>query len=572
VFILTDIPNELEITIAETDSEVYVRFPYDINLIARAKSVFPSKWNKQLRAWVYSSLIREDVYRAFCKECPPKHIKSCFAITEETSPFLLSHQRQCLEIARFHPKYGLYCQTGTGKTVIAYEIMKHKKVKTLIVAPLSTLNRVWIRIAGEMYPCFTIVEYPSTPKNIVGGQDSRAIGQFLTNLYPYKKPVREKIIHHDNGIHIINFEGFRIHYNAIKEAGYRMLVVDESSALKGRTTQISKGLVKFGQQVESAYLLSGTPTPNSSLEFYPQVDLISPGLFGYSFYTFRNRFFHAVDRNGFTWMESKEYGEDFKNRLKKVCIFISKFDVLDLPERIEEERECEMTGPQRSAYIEMKEELMTEIEGIEVISPTVLSKIMKLRQISSGFIYHGEDRTALRFASPKIDLLKEVLEEIGPTNQVIIWADFREEIEKITEVLGSRAMCIYGGTLGGQDSKDEIAKDFTEGKFQYLVANPASIAHGHTFINCSYAVYFSLSYSSELWEQSRDRIYRYGQKNACTYIVLLTKGTIDKIILRRVQKKIDGTKEILEHVKMKLGEEQGRGEITETEEEVTDDE
>ena len=558
MFILTDIPNELEITIAETDSEVYVRFPYDINLIARAKSVFPSKWNKQLRAWVYSSLIREDVYRAFCKECPPKHIKSCFAITEETSPFLLSHQRQCLEIARFHPKWGFFAQTGTGKTVIAYEIIKHKKDKTLIVAPLSTLNRVWIRIAEELYPDFYILPYPLTPKHAPIDQQSRAM---VINLYPHKKPVREKIIHHDNGIHIINFEGFRIHSKAIMEAGYKMLILDESSCLKGRTTQISKGLVKFGQQVESAYLLSGTPTPNSSLEFYPAVDLIAPGLFGYSYYTFRNRFFHAVDRNGFTWMESKEYGEDFKNRLKKVCIFISKFDVLDLPERIEEERECEMTGPQRSAYIEMKEELMTEIEGIEVISPTVLSKIMKLRQISSGFIYHGEERTALRFASPKIDLLKEVLEEIGPQNQVIIWADFREEIEKIRDVLGDKCLAIYGGTLGGQDAKDEIAKDFTEGKFQYLVANPASIAHGHTFINCSYAVYYSLSYSSELWEQSRDRIYRYGQKNACTYIALLTKGTIDKIILRRVQKKIDGTKEILEHVKMKLGEETQEEEI-----------
>lgn len=510
----------MNISITETDNEVIVSFPFDNNLINRAKKVYPYKWDKTSRTWHYPILIREEVYNAFSLSCPPKRNRASFLIEEKPSSFLLKHQVQCLDIARNNPKYGFYLSTGTGKTVVAGEILKHKKSKAIIVAPLSTLRTVWERILNEFYPEIKYI-----------------------NLYSFNKEDREKIIKKDNSVHILNYEAFKIHYESILSAGYKCLIVDESSKLKGVTTQISKKLVKFSQQIESAYLLSGTPSPNSRMELYPQIDALSPGLLGYNFYSFRNHYFHALDRNGFKWAENLSTMQDFINRLRKVSISIRKEDCLDLPDKTYELREVEMTPEQSRIYKQMKNQLVADIGDITVVSPTVLTKIMRLRQITSGFIYHNDG--SLRFSDSKFKVLNESLEEIGD-NQIIIWAVFKEEVRKLLDMIPNSAG-VYGDI--SQDEKSANIEDFKNGKYQYLIANPASMAHGQTLVNASYSIYYSLDWSGELWEQSNDRIYRYGQKNQCTYIILCCANTIDTIIYKKLQTKIEDSREIMNHLK-----------------------
>lgn len=511
------------VNIIETDNEVLVSFPYDPVLVNKAKSVYPYKWDKNSKIWRYSTHLRESVYYTFGQICPPKPYKSTFTVEEKPSSFLLKHQKIGLDMARRHAKYAFYFDTGTGKTILAGEILKHKRGKSLIVAPLSILKSVWEKSINEFYPELSFE---------------------TINLYNLKKEDREKVIRGYNGIHIINYEGFKQQYENILTAGYKCLITDESSKLKGRTTQIAKALVSFGQKIESAYLLSGTPAPNTPLEYYSQLDLVAPGLLGYSFYAFRNRYFHSVDRNGFIWVEKKNMTSEFVERLKKVCMFVKKNDVLDLPDRVFITKEVEMTGDQLRIYKQMKKDFIAEIGEVMVISPTMLSKIMRLRQITSGFIYHRDG--SVRFSTAKLDVLKETLEEIGD-NQVIIWAVFREEIQRLLEAIpGSRA--VYG-EMPSQEEKNRNKEDFIRGDYQYLIANPKSLGIGETFINSSYAVYYSLDYSNEGYTQSADRIYRYGQKNQCTYIHLLCQDSIDEIIYKVLQRKIKGTQEILEHLK-----------------------
>lgn len=511
---------EILVKIIETETEISVSFPYDEKFIHKAKSLFPYRWEKNSKTWCYPIGIREDVYGVFDLPCPPKRNKANFLINEELPSFLLSHQKKGLEIAMRNPKFAYYFSMGTGKTILAGAILKYKGEKALIVAPLSTLKTVWEETLDKFFP---ELEY--------------------INLYDFKKVDRERVILKNNKIHIANYETLKIHYDTILSAGYKCLIIDESSKLKGRTTQIAKAIVSLSQKAESVYLLSGTPAPNSKLEYYPQMQAVAPHFFGYNFYSFRSRYFHQIDRNGYKWDENVSTRQEFVDRLKKVSWAIKKEDIMDLPESIDEVRSVEMSPEQKAIYKQMKDEFIAEIKDATVVTTTVLSKISKLRQIVSGFVYH--EGGAMRFAESKLNVLKEVLDEIGDS-QVIIFGIFKDEIELLSKNIPNSTI-VYGELP--QNEKDNNIRDFKEGKFQYLIANQKTISHGQNLTNANYMIFYSIDWSAEIYEQARDRIRRYGQRNSCTYIHLLAEKTIDEIIHKRLRGKIEGTKEILEHLR-----------------------
>jgi SNF2 family DNA or RNA helicase len=135
-----------------------------------------------------------------------------------------------------------------------------------------------------------------------------------------------------------------------------------------------------------------------------------------------------------------------------------------------------------------------------------------------------------------------LLEEIGD-EQVIIWANFKQEISTLLTTLpGSQA--IWSQTR----DRDKVVKDFQQGRTQYLIANPASAAHGLTFTNCSYAIYFSLNYSYEYQKQSEDRIHRIGQTKPVTYYYLLAQNTIDTVIYKTLRRKGDLSRQVLDYL------------------------
>ena len=528
------------IKIKEDDLFIYVSFPYHPDLVEKAKSIFPHKYIIAEKCWLYPALIREEVYEKFGLYCPPKPSEANFVIDKPFPPYLYNYQIECLKLMRQYPKFGLYLSMGLGKTLICVIFLKYKKCKTLIVAPLSTLEPVWKYHFKKFAPELKVY-----------------------NLHPIPKRLRKTLIKHDDGIHIINYEGFRIHFDDIINAGYKCLIIDESSKLKSFKhfskksekerksssggAQVAQKLIKMAQQTESVYLLSGNPCPNSKLEFFAQAHAIAPGLLGWNYYQFRNRYFYKKGK--WEWVEKKETQKELINRLKKIAIFIKKEDVLDdLPEKIFVEREVEMSKEQWKYYDELRNYLRVQIGDVEILTPTILQQIMKLRQITSGFVY-SKDKKSIVFSNTKFKALEEVLEEIPQQYQVVIWCFFREEIKVLNKLLDS-SVAIYGET--SVEERNKILNEFLNNKYRFLIAHPASLGHGINLTNCSYAIYYSLDWSAELWSQSQDRIHRIGQKRNCTYISLLCKDTIDEIIYARLQKKIEGSREILEHLKIPI--------------------
>lgn len=233
---------------------------------------------------------------------------------------------------------------------------------------------------------------------------------------------------------------------------------------------------------------------------------------------------------------------DFMDKMKSVAHVVRKEDALDLPEQIHVIRNIKLSDNEAKAYKTLETEFILKFDDKVVLAETALTEIMKLRQLTSGFCYTMTGETAITGQS-KLNELKDLLTEIG-NHQVIIWANFRQEIQLLLNEL-KNSVALWSGTK----DRDQVIKDFQAGKTQYLIANPPSGGHGLTFVNCKDAVYYSLNYSYELQKQSQDRIHRIGQTRGVTYYYLLAENTIDEVIYKAVQGKASLSNSILNYLR-----------------------
>lgn len=360
-------------------------------------------------------------------------------------------------------------------------------------------------------------------------------------------------------------------------------LVHNSSRMKNQKSLTSKTLLRIRDLFRHRIVMSGTPAPNSELEYWAQMEFVRPGLLHPSFYAFRNTFFHLENkytrrvqtagfmtrgtaqdmfRKGWGYSITNAKRREFITRIEPWCHRARKEDCLDLPPQTDEIRLVMMAPNQRRAYLDMKRHLVAEIRGQQIAAQVALAKIMKLRQCSSGFFYNAsgdsieinerresgmitQNHVADGFKNSKLKELLAVIDEAGP-QPIIVWIQFHWELIKICHELHK----LYGEdqvvTLSAlTEDKDGSIAAFRDGKARFLVAHGRSGGHGLTFINCSLQVFFSLDFSWEIFEQCKARIHRPGQTKPCTYVYLLAKDTIDEDILAVLRRKGDA-QEVLE--------------------------
>lgn len=418
---------------------------------------------------------------------------------------MFEHQKTAYQLAKLFNAYALFMDTGCGKSRTAVELMKIRK-PAMVVAPLSTLESVW----QEEIEKWSDLTYINLWKNLKGFNEEADV--YLLNYEHYKILVK----------------------NTTLKDRIKFLIVDECSRLKSNKSQITKAIIKQRDNVPYRLTLSGLPSPNSLLEYQPQMSFIAPELLGENFYAYRNTFFHATGYGGFLYRLNPGAEEVIMSKIEQQAYRIKKEDALDLPEKTYETRLVEMDKLQREKYEEMKKENIMEFKNNTVLASNELAKICKLREITSGWFYSTEGNPIL-LSKTKLNVLKEVLEEIGPAQQVIIFVQYHFEISFLMKELGLNATKLYGDM--NQKDKNKAIKDFQNGKFQYLIAHPKTAGFGLNLQNASYQIFFSLSYSLEEYSQACDRIYRINQKNKCTYIHLLCKKSIDQVIYKALKKK-----------------------------------
>lgn len=454
---------------------------------------------------------------------------------------LFKHQLKGVELARSLGSMALFYECGTGKTLTGLAIYSmHRAEKDLDLKMLVVVS----------------------PKTLIETAWSKDIETFTDYTYASFKDMKDLDKYPD--IVLINYELLKARYAQVEKMikkGNWMCFCDESSKMKDFKSLNYKSLNKLRDKFIFRYVASGTPNPNSDTELWTQINFIRKDLLPTSFYQFRNLYFYlakdykgreliadqAALRNPIIARGIMQQGykyritPDKKKKLYEViapyCHWVEKKDALDLPDRTWIVRKFELSKEEYSIYKNFKKEMVLEMKDIEgededkatkyIAVDNALSKLLKLRQLSSGFAYYedfGGRKTHL-FGNSKLKALEDVLEDLGP-KQVIIWAYFQQEIDSISEMLEKKGLsfCVVDGK-----TKDKVkaVKDFFEGKVQYVVANPHCAGHGITWTNCDTAVYYSLDFSYETYAQSNDRTHRAGQDKKCTYIHLLADKTED---------------------------------------------
>jgi SNF2 family DNA or RNA helicase len=459
----------------------------------------------------------------------------------KTEDFLMSHQRKCVEIARHFKRFALFLDTGTGKTITALQIIRNSPHKFVVICPKSIIKTAWMEDHEDFFPDMRVLPLSLNIKrtfllDLAGKwQEQGLIMQTKPKYTMGRSKLIEIMLPYADTV-IINPESFKSWSKDLLDRGFEGLIIDESTTVKNPKAKRTILITEFADLMQSVYIMSGKPAPKNELDYYAQMRIVDASIFGTNYFKFRYQYFHQADYMGYKWEMTESRRDDFVRKLSRASIFIAKEECLDLPEKTYLMRSVEMPTKTFKHYKDMLRQRFADLESTMVTVQTKVASLMKLRQLTSGFIYK-EDGEFEQVDTAKVKELMLLLEEIGD-NQVIIWCQFKPEIRLIKEMLeknGDTVSTAYGET---KDTDQNIA-DFKEGKTQYMVAHPSTLKFGATFVKCTYAVYYSMSYNYEEYYQSHDRIYRKGQEKPCTFIFLIEEDTIDEDLYYVNQEKGD---------------------------------
>lgn len=468
---------------------------------------------------------------------------------------LLPHQKAGAMIADIFDRYAFYYDTGTGKTVLALEIIAQKEKKEnasfLILCPKTIIKTAWMDDTRHFFPKMKLL--PLSKNYTIN--DYRQL-YLHWNKIDVDIPIEEKFIDsdcwHQGNVNkrlklikdkllprakhfIVNPELFRLDVEFYKKLKCNGLIIDESAILKNYYSKITSCVRRFGKDFKYIYLLSGKPAPNHTLEYFPQMKMIDPQIFSMSFDRYKEKYYRE---DGYTYRFKTEGNKrEVVNLIGSRSITLSKEDCIELPEKTYQVRQLTLPPDIMAAYNEMLHgfyiEFVKHEEKQSLSVATKLASLMKLRQITSGFVIKNNKPLLLHDIKEKE--LINLLDDIG-NHQAIIWCQFQYEINRIVSLLkekNKKVVTAYGNTR----DVDESIIQFKTGKADYIVAHPKTLKYGVTLTNCTYAVYYSMSYSHEEYYQSHDRIFRKGQKNKCTYTFIQVDNTIDERIYDVVQNK-----------------------------------
>ena len=222
---------------------------------------------------------------------------------------------------------------------------------------------------------------------------------------------------------------------------------------------------------------------------------------------------------------------------------VTKKECLDLPDKIYQQIYVEMSKEQKKAYMQLKEHAITMIEDKLLTAANAITLMIKLHQIVCGNVYDDEGNVT-RLPCPRLDTLKQILERTN--GKVIIWAVFKEDIRRISEMLGEKAVCYYG-EIRNSDRELAIRAFQTDERIQYFIANEAA-SRGLTLTSSSSSIYYSNSYKLETRLQSEDRNHRIGQTESVTYTDLICRGTVDERIIDALRGKKNLSDSILDNL------------------------
>lgn len=452
---------------------------------------------------------------------------------------LWSHQKEAISrAAQCEDGFGFFLEVGTGKSCCTVNTLRFKYLqegrlmRTLILAPPIVLNN-W---KNEF----------SLHSNI----DQRDI----LVLHGTQKN-RCKILSANmdkNKILVTNYESLLMKdlYKLFEEYDIEVMVLDESHKVKSITSKRTKACIKLADTAKYRFLLSGTPILNTLMDVFSQFRILDGGkTFGKNFYTFRNTYFYdknsgmPKDKYFPNWRPRAGIEDKINKLVGEKSMYVEKSKCLDLPPLVKTSLSVEMGREQKKAYEDMKSDLIAYINDTAAVAELAITKALRMQQIVSGFVMDHEGKVIKFKKNPRIDALKELLEDIAPYHKVLVWAVFKEnynDIRGVCEKLGLGYTEVHGEV--SQNKKMEAVESFnTDKDIRVLIGHPGSGGIGINLVASNHSIFYSRSFSLEYDIQAEARNYRGGseQHEKVTRIDLVAADTIDEQVLEALRNKKD---------------------------------
>jgi len=320
-----------------------------------------------------------------------------------------------------------------------------------------------------------------------------------------------------------------------------LVVADEIHRCKAPGGKASRYLTRLGRSAGHRLGLSGTPMPHSPLDVYAYYRFLDPSIFGWSFQSFRQ---HFAVMGGFENRQVVAFSnlDELHRKFYSIGFAASK-DVLDLPPEVHVTYTCQLGPEARRAYRSLERDLIAEVQAGEVTAANALVKLLRLQQITGGFIRTDEGKD-VQVDSSKMNLLRDVLEDIEPQEPVVVFCRFHKDLEAVNRVAdetGRRSLELSGRI-------DEL-KRWQAGEAPVLAVQIDSGGVGVDLTRARYAAYYSLGFSLGSYEQSLARIHRPGQTRPVEYIHLIAEGTVDQKVMTALAQRADVVNTVLQQMK-----------------------
>ncbi len=454
---------------------------------------------------------------------------------------LHSYQKYAAGFIKANPISCLLLDMGLGKTAITLTALNDllfdsfEAHKVLVVAPL--------RVARDTWP-----EELAKWEHLSDLRFSVAVGT---------EPERRAALLRRADIYIINRENVQW---LVEDSGllfdYDTVVVDELSSFKSHQSKRFRSLMKVRPRVRRIIGLTGTPTGNGLMDLWAEFRLLDMGKrLGRFIGQYRTDYFAPDKRNGqviFSYKPLSDAEKQIYSRIADITISMKSTDHLKMPELVSAEYPVRLSESERERYEELKRDLVLTLTDGETGTPLAITAANaaalsnKLCQMANGAVY-GDDGGIFHIHDRKLDALEDLIEATnGKPVLVAYW--FKHDLERITERLHKLHI-----PFSKLDTSESIIR-WNKGELPVALIHPASAGHGLNLqAGGSTLIWFGLTWSLELYQQTNARLWRQGQQSETVVVQhIIAKGTIDERILKALSEKDRTQSALIEAVKANL--------------------
>ena len=445
------------------------------------------------------------------------------------------YQKYAIQYIEEHPTAAVLLDMGLGKTSITLTALadllfdSFEVHKVLVIAPLRVAKVTW-GAEIEKWEHLSLLQYAVA----VGTEEERlAALQSKADIY---------IINRENVQWLIEKSGMQFDFD--------MVVVDELSSFKNWQSKRFKAFMKVRPKVNRIVGLTGTPSGNGLMDLFAEFKLLDMGeRLGRFITQYRTAFFSPDKRNGqivYSYKALPGAEDAIYDRISDITISMRASDHLKMPELISTQYEVELSEKEREKYDEFKKELVLQLPEHEVTAANAASLTGKLSQMANGAVY-SDDETVSVIHDKKLDALEDIIEAAnGKPILVAYW--FKHDAERICRRLD------FLKVEYARISSPGSIEMWNKGEFAVGLIHPASAGHGLNLQSGgSHLVWFGLTWSLELYQQTNARLWRQGQTSETVVIQhIITKGTVDEQIMKALKTKDTSQSALIDAVKANL--------------------